>query len=178
MRKFVFAVCLTICPAALFAQAGTAARRSVSDAEVERVHRSTILIDTHNDVTSFTVEGSDFGKPDPRRHTDLPRMKQGGMAAQFFAVYVAASYAKGNRSAHRTLEMIDKVKHDIVERYPSDFRFVTPAREIRDAHRQGKIAALIGIEGGHAIEDSLRLLRRFYSEGAPYMALTHTNSNN
>lgn len=178
MRILPFVLSLTLCAPALLAQAGAAARRSVSDAEVERVHRSAILIDTHNDVTSFTVAGSDIGKADPKRHTDLPRMKKGGMAAQFFAVYVAASYVKGNRSAHRALEMIDTVKHDIVERYPNDFQFATTAQGIRDAHRQGKIAALMGIEGGHAIEDSLRLLRRFYDEGVRYMTLTHSNSNN
>lgn len=178
MRAFSIAVFLAVCAGTLFAQGSAAARRTVSDGEVERVHRSAILIDTHNDVTSYTVNGSDFGKPDARHHSDLPRMKRGGMAAQFFAVYVAASYAKGNRSAHRTLEMIDTVKHDIVERYPNDFLFVTTAQGIRDAHRQGKIAALMGIEGGHAIEDSLRLLRRFYSEGVRYMTLTHSNSNN
>lgn len=178
MRVLSVAVYLAICAWALCGQTGTAAKRAVSDAEVERVHRSAILIDTHNDVTSYTVEGSDIGKADPKHHTDLPRMKKGGMAAQFFAVYVAASYVKGNRSAHRALEMIDAVKHDIVARYPNDFQFATTAKEIRDAHRQGKIAALMGIEGGHAIEDSLRLLRRFYGEGVRYMTLTHSNSNN
>ena len=142
-----------------------------------RVHRSAILIDTHNDVTSSTVAGLDIGKPNTDHHTDLPRMKQGGMGAQFFAAYVAASYVEGNHSAHRTLEMIDTVRRDIVEKYPNDFVFATTAADIRRAHAQHKIAALIGIEGGHAIEDSLRLLRRFYGEGVRYMTLTHSNSN-
>ena len=134
-------------------------KRTVTDEEVMRVHRSTILIDAHNDVTSFTVDGMDIGKPSPDRMTDLPRMKQGGMGAQFFAVYVASNYVEGNHSAKRTLDMIDTVKHDIVERYPDDFMFATTAAGIREAHRQHKIAALMGIEGGHAIEDDLRLLR-------------------
>jgi membrane dipeptidase len=73
--------------------------------------------------------------------------------------------------------MIDAVRHDIVEKYPNDFLFATTAADIRRARQQHKIAALIGIEGGHAIEDSLRLLRRFYAEGVRYMTLTHTNSN-
>ncbi|MDZ7639342.1 MAG: dipeptidase [Bryobacterales bacterium] len=176
MRFLLSTALFLACALAGNAQSG--AKRSVSDAEVERVHRSAILIDTHNDVTSFTVEGSDIGKPDPERHTDLPRMKKGGMGAQFFAVYVAASYVEGNRSANRTLEMIDTVKHDIVERYPGDLQFATSVAGIRAARREGKIAALMGIEGGHAIEDSLRLLRRFYDLGIRYMTLTHSNSNN
>ena len=160
-----------------FAQAPGRKKRIVTDAEVQRVHKSTILIDTHNDVTSSTVAGLDIGKPNTDHMTDLPRMKKGGMGAQIFAVYVAASYVEGNHSANRTLQMIDTVRHDIIEKYPQDFLFATTAAGIRRAHQQHKIAALLGIEGGHAIEDSLRLLRRYYDEGVRYMTLTHTNSN-
>src|SRR6516165_9532361 len=96
-------------------------KRTVTDAEVMRVHQSAILIDTHNDVTSATVAGLDIGKPNTNHMTDIPRMKRGGMGAQFFAVYVAAAFVEGNHSANRTLQMIDTVKHDIVERYPNDF---------------------------------------------------------
>jgi membrane dipeptidase len=162
-----------------FAQAPGRARRTVTDAEVKRVHESAILIDTHNDITSATVEGFDIGKreTDGKHMTDLPRMREGGMAAQFFAAYVAAEYAKDNRSADRALQMIDTVRHDIVAKNPGGFVFTTTASGIREAHKQGKIAALIGIEGGHAIEDSVRLLRDFYDLGVRYMTLTHTNSN-
>ncbi len=154
------------------------AQRPVSDAEVQKVHRSAILIDTHNDITSRTVQGFDIGKPSTDTHTDLPRMKQGGQTAEFFAVYVAASYVEGNRSANRALEMIDTVRHDIIGRYPNDFLFAATADDIVRAKKTGKIAALLGIEGGHAIEDSLRLLRDFYALGVRYMTLTHSNSNN
>ena len=161
----------------LGAQAPGRHKRTVTDAEVKRVHASAILIDTHNDVTSATVAGLDIGKPNIGHMTDLVRMKAGGMGAQFFAVYVAASYVNGNHAANRTLQMIDTVRHDIIEKYPNDFVFATTAAGIRRAHRQHKIAALLGIEGGHAIEDSLRLLRRYYDEGVRYMTLTHSNSN-
>jgi membrane dipeptidase len=154
------------------------AQRTVSDAEVQKVHRSAIIIDTHNDITSRTVQGFDIGKPATDTHTDLPRMKRGGQTAEFFAVYVAGSYVEGNRSAHRALEMIDTVRHDIIGRYPNDFVFATTADDIVRAKKTGKIAALLGIEGGHAIEDSLRLLRSFHALGVRYMTLTHSNSNN
>ncbi len=151
--------------------------KTISDAEVMRVHRSTLLIDTHNDVPSRTVEGFDIGSHTGAGHTDIARLKEGGVGAQFFAVYVAASYVNGNHSANRTLQMIDTVRHDIVERYPNDFMLATSAKDIEEAHRRGKIAALMGIEGGHAIEDSLRLLRDYYDLGVRYMTLTHSNTN-
>src|SRR5438105_11750741 len=103
------------------ALASFAQTRRVSDAELERVHKSALLIDTHNDVTSKTVDGFDIGKPSATGHTDLARLRQGNVGAQFFAAYVASSYVNGNHSAHRTLEMIDTIRHDIVERYPNDF---------------------------------------------------------
>jgi membrane dipeptidase len=137
-----------------------------------------LLIDTHNDITSRTVDGYDIGKASNDGHTNLTALKQGGLSAQFFAVYVSSGYVNGNRSAHRTLEMIDTVRHDIIERYPNDFVFATTADDIERIHKQGKIAALMGIEGGHAIEDSLRLLRDYYALGIRYMTLTHTNTNN
>jgi membrane dipeptidase len=170
------AIALLAC-ATLYAQAPGRTKRTVTDAEVNHVHKSAILIDTHNDITSNTVDGTDIGLPNKETHTDLPRMKEGGMGAQFFAVYVAATYVEGNHAAHRTLDMIDTVHHDIIEKYPKDFLFATTAEDIRRARKQGRIAALLGIEGGHAIEDDLRLLRRFYNEGVRYMTLTHTNNN-
>lgn len=141
------------------------------------VHNSAILIDTHNDVTSKTLEGFDIGKRSGEGHTDLPRMQAGGMGAQFFAAYVAASYAAENRAAHRALQMIDTIRTDIAGRNGGDFVLASSADEITAAKKNGKIAALIGIEGGHAIEDDLRLLRTFYDLGVRYMTLTHTNNN-
>jgi membrane dipeptidase len=151
--------------------------RSVTDAEVERIHRSMLLIDTHNDITSRTVDGYDIGKNKNDGHTNITSLKEGGVGAQFFAVYVSSSYVNGNHSANRTLQMIDTVRHDIVERYPNDFVLAGTADDIERIHKQGKIAALMGIEGGHAIEDSLRLLRDYYDLGIRYMTLTHTNTN-
>lgn len=175
----ILCVILSVALAAsmLRAQVPGRQKRSLTDDEVMRVHQSAILIDSHNDVPSSTVAGMDIGKPSRDHMTDLPRMKAGGMGAQFFAVYVAASYVTGNHSANRALQMIDTVRHDIIEKYPNDFVFATTAADVREAHKRHKIAALLGIEGGHAIEGSVRLLRRFYNEGVRYMTLTHTNSN-
>jgi membrane dipeptidase len=167
-----------LCLLAAIVTLALAQTRQVSDAEVKRVHNSAILIDTHNDITSRTVEGYDIGKAKNDGHTNVTSLKEGGVGAQFFAVYVAADYVKGNHSAHRTLEMIDTVRRDIVERYPNDFVLATTADDIERIHQQGKIAALMGIEGGHAIEDSLRLLRDYYGLGIRYMTLTHSNTNN
>src|SRR5262249_39059805 len=111
-------------------------------------------------------------------HTDVVRMREGNIGAQFFAVYVAANYVEGNHSANRTLQMIDTVRYDIIGKHPEAFQFATTVKELEDAHKRGKIAALMGIEGGHAIEDSLRLLRDYYALGIRYMTLTHSNTNN
>jgi len=148
----------------------------VTQAEVDRITRDAILIDTHNDVTSLTVTGYDIATPNKQGQTDLARMK-GFLGAEFFAVYVGAEYVNGNHSANRTLQMIDTVRTDVIAAHPNEFVFATTADDIVRAHNQHKIAALMGIEGGHAIEDSLRLLRDYYALGIRYMTLTHFNTN-
>ena len=150
--------------------------RHVTDAEVAAITRDAILIDTHDDVTSKTVNGYNIGTPNKSGQTDLARMK-GFLGAEFFAVYVGAEYVEGNHSANRALQMIDTVRTDIIAAHPNDFVFATTADGIVAAHNQHKIAALMGIEGGHAIEDSLRLLRDYYALGVRYMTLTHFNTN-
>ena len=154
----------------------TAQQRKVTQAEVDRITKEAILIDTHNDVTSLTVTGYDIATPNKSGQTDLGRMK-GFLGAEFFAVYVGAEYVNGNHSANRTLQMIDTVRTDVVAAHPNEFVFATTADEIVRAHKEHKIAALMGIEGGHAIEDSLRLLRDYYALGIRYMTLTHFNTN-
>jgi membrane dipeptidase len=147
------------------------------DAEVKKITKAAILIDTHNDIPSFTIQGADIGNS-PKNHTDIQRLREGGVGAVFFSVYVAATYVMGNHSANRTLQMIDTVYQDIVNRYPDTFQLALSASDIERAQRKHKIAALLGIEGGHAIEDSPRLLRDYYRLGVRYMTLTHWNTNN
>jgi membrane dipeptidase len=143
---------------------------------VNAITKSAILIDTHNDIPSFTIDGTDIGNS-PKTYTDIARLRQGGVGAIFFSVFVDASYVDGNHSANRTLQMIDTVYHDIIDRYPETFVLALTAEDIERAHKQGKIAGLLGIEGGHAIEDSPRLLRDYYRLGVRYMTLTHFNTN-
>jgi membrane dipeptidase len=154
------------------------AQHGAIDAEVAEVGRTAILIDTHDDVTSKTVDGYDIATPNRDGNTDLARMKSGHLGAEFFAVYVDASYVKDNHAANRALQMIDTVRHDIIGAHPGDFVLATTADDIERAHREHKIAALMGVEGGHAIEDSLRLLRDYFALGVRYMTLTHFNTNN
>lgn len=168
---------LLVLGAAVFTAAGQRPR-PITDAEVQNVLRSAILIDTHNDVTGRTITGFDIGKRARNGHTDLPRLREGGAGAVFFSAYVAADYVRTNRAAARALEMIDTIRSDIAARYPNDFALAVGAGDIAGARKRGRIAALIGIEGGHAIEDNLRLLRAFHALGVRYMTLTHVNTNN
>jgi len=143
------------------------------------IHRRAIVIDTHNDVTTpMTNDDYDLsGTPPTPYRTSIARMKQGGLTAEFFSLYVKPWYVEHGGAARRTLDMIDSV-YRAVERHPNDLMFATSVADIRRAKRQGKIAALMGIEGGHAIEDSLSALREFHRLGVRYMTLTWNNTNN
>ncbi|MBO0799445.1 MAG: membrane dipeptidase, partial [Blastocatellia bacterium] len=129
-----------------------------------QLHRSAIVIDTHNDITTPMADlGFDLGARDSsgKTQTDIPRMKEGGLGAEFFAIYVDAKYAKEGGSARRALEMIDGV-YEQARRHPESLEMAYTAADIERIHQAGKIASLMGIEGGHAIEDSLGALRQFY----------------
>jgi membrane dipeptidase len=144
-----------------------------------KLQRSSVVIDTHNDILSIMLdEDYDLGTPSPGKyHTDLARMKEGGLSAEFFSVYVDRSYAERGGSARRALDLIDTV-YRAAERHPEALALAFSTEDIRRAKKQNRIAALMGIEGGHAIEDSLQALRDFYRLGVRYMTLTHNNTNN
>jgi membrane dipeptidase len=136
-----------------------------------------ITVDTHCDTPSEYLDRPfDLGVWNATGHFDYARMKAGNLDAEFFAAYVPAKYA--NRGAAAFCASLIETIHAMVENYPALVRFATSTSEMRGAVRDGKRAILIGIEGGHAIEDSLDLLRSFYRSGVRYMTLTHTNTNN
>ena len=144
-----------------------------------KLHRNSIVVDTHNDITTMMVDDDyDIGQSSVGKyHTDLARMKAGGLTAEFFSIYVDRKYAEpGGGAARRALDQIDLV-YRAVERYPQQLLFATSVADIRRAKKEGKVAALMGIEGGHALENSLFALRDFYRLGVRYMTLTHNNSN-
>src|SRR5215216_1901075 len=144
-----------------------------------QIDRRAIVVGTHNDVTT-PMTNDDFdlsGTPPAPYRTSIERMKKCGLAAEFFSLYIKPWYVEHGGSARRTLDMIDSV-YRAVERHPRDLMLATSVADIRRAKRQGKVAALMGIEGGHAIEDSLPTLREFYRLGVRYMTLTWNNTNN
>jgi len=142
------------------------------------IHRRAIVVDTHNDVTT-PMTNDDFdlsGNPPAPYRTSIARMKKGGLTAEFFSLYIKPWYVTNGGAARRTLDMIDSV-YRAVERHPQDLMLATTAADIRRAKAQNKIACLMGIEGGHAIENSLPTLREFHRLGVRYMTLTWNNAN-
>src|SRR5438094_2407356 len=136
-----------------------------------------VTVDTHADTpTEYMEHPFDLGVTNTRGHFDYPRMKAGGLDAEFFAAYVPAKYANKGAAAY-CLKIMEAI-HEMTDAYPTWVRFATSTAGIKAAVADHRRAILIGIEGGHAIEDSLDLLRAFYRFGARYMTLTHTNTNN
>src|SRR5262245_34490196 len=118
-----------------------------------KLHREAIVIDTHNDITSaITERGFDMGARDASggTQTDIPRMKEGGLDADFFAIYVAASYARNGGSARRALDMIDGV-YEQARRHPESLEMAFTSGDIRRIHKSGRVDALTGTRARHAI---------------------------
>lgn len=150
---------------------------------IDRILRRTPLIDGHNDLpweikSSFANNldavdlNADTRQLTPPLHTDIPRLRQGRVGAQFWSVYVPASL-KGLDATQATLEQIDLTRR-MIARYPRAFEFADSADDIVRIHRAGRIASMFGMEGGEAINNNLALIREFRASGVLYMTLTHS----
>ena len=148
-------------------------------AHVKRLLRSTPLVDSHNDLpwamredanAPLDVEAYDLNKP-TKGMTDIARLRKGMVGGQFWSVYIPGEI-RDSGFARVQLEQID-IARRVIARYPKDLTWALTAAEVRAAHKAGKIGSLLGMEGGHAIENSLGALRAYYDLGARYMTLTH-----
>ncbi len=185
MRTFLAVLLLPLAAAPLSAQTDSALIRHAL-----RLHRAVPMIDGHNDLPwklrtlgsdsfdstnisrpNFSWDSLDISKPQPRLDTDIPRLKAGGVGAVFLSTWVPAQLMSGG-AARTELEQIDIVRR-LPERYPRTFGLARTAADVVRIHRQGKIALLIGMEGGHVIGNSLPLIRMYYDLGARYLTLTH-----
>ena len=176
MRKFLLVLVLLIPIASVHTQP--------TDAMLDRarkLHREVPLIDGHNDYPWELRERAqrdfrklDISKPQPSVMTDIARLRAGGVGGQFWSVYVPVELA-GQSAVTATLEEIDTV-HRMIRQYPETFELALTADDVERIFKSGRIASLIGMEGGHSIDNSIAALRMFYRLGARYMTLTHSKN--
>ncbi len=169
---------------ALGACAAEPERKPVIVTEAARkLHAESLVIDGHNDLpwelrrkdSGVSFRDIDLLRPQKNLHTDIPRLRTGGIGAQFWSAYVPADTGKKGVALKTTLEQIDAI-HRMVARYPDTFEMASGTADIERIRKSGKIASLIGIEGGHSIEGSIGALRSLYRLGVRYMTLTHSES--
>ena len=138
-----------------------------------QLHLRSIVIDTHDDTTQRLIwEHLDLGHRDADANIDIPRMREGGLSSIFFSIWIPGSIT-GPEAVKQALDQIDAVREQ-VRRHPGDLLLATTAADIRRAHGEGKIAALLGMEGGHMIASDLGVLRMYAALGVRYLTLTHS----
>src|SRR3989442_1468274 len=144
--------------------------------KARKLHFSSIVVDTHDDTTQRFLDGKfDLGVRSSSGSIDIPRMREGGLDAIFFSIWMPSKIT-GPEAVDRALIQIDAVREQ-VRKHSKDLVLATTAAEIRDAHKQGKIAALLGVEGGHMINSDLGVLGSFADLGVRYMTLTHSGND-
>ncbi|HSF17352.1 MAG TPA: dipeptidase [Vicinamibacteria bacterium] len=147
-----------------------------SSGGAREVHSRALVLDTHADTTQQMIfEAFDLGARASTGHVDIPRMREGGVDAVFFSIWMPGTLS-GPEVVKRSLRQIDAVREQ-VRRHPDDLVLATTASEVRAAQREGKIAALMGMEGGHMIDDDLAVLRMYRELGVRYLTLTHFQNN-
>lgn len=141
-----------------------------------KLHFVCIVVDTHDDTTQRFLDGDfDLGSRSSAGSIDIPRMKEGGLGAIFFSIWIP-SKVTGPEAVKHALDQIDAVREQ-VRKHPRDIVLATTAADVREARKQGKIAALMGVEGGHMIASDLGVLRLYAALGVRYMTLTHSGND-
>jgi membrane dipeptidase len=145
-------------------------------ARARKLHFASIVVDTHDDTTQRFLDGNfDLGTRSATGSIDIPRMKEGGLGAIFFSIWIPSKIT-GPEAIKHAIDQIDAVREQ-VRRHPQEIVLVTTAADVREAHKQGKIAALMGVEGGHMIASDLGVLRSYAALGVRYMTLTHSGND-
>ena len=150
--------------------------------EARRIHAAGFVFDGHNDLpwtlrteAAGSFDKADIAQPQPKFNTDIPRLRRGNIGAQFWSVYVPVESSKNGQALQKTLEQIELVR-EMIRRYPDVFVAARTADDVVRIQKSGQIASLIGVEGGHCIENSIENLRRLHRLGAGYMTLTHSDT--
>jgi membrane dipeptidase len=166
-------IAMIFCATLLFTQ------RTAADDVAERAHAlhfSSIVLDTHADTTQRLLDGKfDIAERHADGHIDIPRMREGGLNAQFFSIWMSGKTV-GATAVKKSLDQIDAVR-TMVRTHPKDLVLAVTAEDVRRAHAQGKIAILMGMEGGHMIDNDVAVLRMYSALGVRYMTLSHFFNN-
>src|SRR5271156_5702463 len=172
MRRIPAVVLCAVCCLIAGVMLTRAAAVDNISAQAHKLHFSSIVLDTHDDTTQrLFSKDYDLGKQNRDGNVDIPRMREGGMNAIFFSIWIDGRIM-GPPAIQKALDQIDAVREN-VKKYSKDMVLARTAEDVRRAHAQGKIAALMGVEGGHMIGNDIRVVRIFADLGVRYMTLSH-----